>query len=216
MSFEVEIKFRVHDHAALAGRLSDIGVLADVPQAQNDLYLSHPSRDFATSDEALRLRRDGQTNHITYKGPRRAGPTKTREEIEIPFAEGPEGRADMARLFERLGFTPVLEVRKTRLTYRLRYHGRPIVVALDKVENLGAFAEVEALAANEADLPAAQDAVRTLAGELGLTDLEPRSYLRMVLEHLHASQPEPSHPRSPGGTSRNLIPGPSHLQPSDR
>ena len=105
----------------------------------------------------------------------------------------------MARLFERLGFTPVLEVRKTRLTYRLRYHGRPIVVALDKVENLGAFAEVEALAANEADLPAAQDAVRALAGELGLTDLEPRSYLRMVLEHLHAQSTRTELPPVAGG-----------------
>lgn len=184
MSYEVEMKFRVGDHSALAGRLSDIGVLADVPQAQDDLYLAHPSRDFAATDEALRLRRDGQSNHVTYKGPRRPGPTKTREEIEVPFADGPEGRAEMARLFNRLGFRTVLEVRKTRLSYRLKHRNRPMIVTLDKVEGLGAFAEVESIAVGESDLPAAQDAVMDLARELGLTDLEPRSYLRMVLEQV--------------------------------
>lgn len=182
MSYEVEMKFRVHDHSALAGRLSDIGVLSDVPQAQDDLYLAHPSRDFVVTDEALRLRRDGQSNHITYKGPKRPGPTKTREEIEVPFADGPEGRADMARVFDRLGFQMVLEVRKTRLSYRLKHRNRPMIVTLDKVEGLGAFAEVESIAVAESDLPAAQAAVIDLARELGLIDLEPRSYLRMALE----------------------------------
>lgn len=184
MGYEVEMKFRVHDHAALAGRLSDIGVLADLPQAQDDLYLAHPTRDFVASDEALRLRRDGQSNHITYKGPKRPGPTKTREEIEVPFAEGPECRADMARVFERLGFRTVLEVRKTRLTYRLNYRNRAMIVTLDKVETLGAFAEVETIAIGESDLPSAQQAVLDLAQELSLSDVEPRSYLRMALEHV--------------------------------
>lgn len=189
MSYEVELKFRVDDHAALAGRLSDIGVLIDVPLAQDDLYLAHPSRDFLKTDEALRLRRAGESNHITYKGPRRPGPTKTREEIEIPFADGPESRADMARLLERLGFRTILEVRKTRLTYRFGYRNRPMIVTLDKVEGLGAFAEVETSAVGEADLPAAQQAVLDLARELHLSDIEPRSYLRMVLERNEAERP---------------------------
>lgn len=188
MSYEVEMKFRVDDHSALAGRLSDIGVLADVPQAQDDLYLAHPSRDFVETDEALRLRRDGESNFVTYKGPKRPGPTKTREEIEVPFADGPEGRAEMARVFNRLGFLTVLEVRKTRLSYRLKHRNRPMIVTLDKVEGLGAFAEVESLAVGESDLPAAQAAVMDLARELGLTDLEPRSYLRMALEKSRAAQ----------------------------
>ena len=60
-------------------------------------------------------------------------------------------------------------------------------IALDTAEELGAFAEIETLASGEADLAAAQQAVLTLAGTLGLTEVEPRSYLRMVLENQAAA-----------------------------
>ena len=55
-------------------------------------------------------------------------------------------------------------------------------IALDTAEGLGVFAEIETLAHGEADLTAAQQAVLALAGTLGLTEVEPRSYLRMSLE----------------------------------
>ncbi|MBV8267850.1 MAG: hypothetical protein JO252_16105, partial [Planctomycetaceae bacterium] len=48
---------------------------------------------------------------------------------------------------------------------------------------------VEAIAEDEADLPAAQGAVLDLADVLGLTDVEPRSYLRMALEQRPADRP---------------------------
>ncbi len=182
MAFEVELKFRVNDHAHVARQLARQGVLAGPPTAQDDLYLSHPVRDFAQSDEALRLRRDGESNYLTYKGPKHEGPTKTREEIEIAFTEGSESRADCLKVFERLGFRAVLDVRKMRLTYRLSHGGRTMTVALDRVEGLGSFAEVETLAADQGDLAAAQEAVLSLAKALGLTDVERRSYLRMSLE----------------------------------
>lgn len=182
MGFEVELKFRVDDHAQVTRQLAVRGVLAGPPTAQEDLYLAHPLRDFAKSDEALRLRRDGESNYLTYKGPKHGGPTKTREEIELAFSEGSEARADCLKVFERLGFRAILEVRKTRLTYRLSHGGRTMTVALDRVEGLGSFAEVETLAAHESDLAAAQQAVLNLAGVLGLTDVERRSYLRMSLE----------------------------------
>ncbi|HEU5115398.1 MAG TPA: class IV adenylate cyclase, partial [Isosphaeraceae bacterium] len=83
--FEVEIKFRAADHRALAARLIALGAEASEAQEHEDLYLAHPSRDFARTDEALRLRRVGDQNRVTYKGPKLGGPTKTREEIEVPF-----------------------------------------------------------------------------------------------------------------------------------
>jgi adenylate cyclase class 2 len=57
-----------------------------------------------------------------------------------------------------------------------------MAVSLDLAEGLGAFAEVETLVEAESDLPAAQQAVVAMAKDLGLTEVEPRSYLRMVLE----------------------------------
>ncbi len=55
-------------------------------------------------------------------------------------------------------------------------------MVVDQAETLGDFAEVETLVADEPTCAAAQAAVLALAHELGLTELEPRSYLRMILE----------------------------------
>ena len=182
MSFEVELKYRTDDHVGLAEKLAALGASASPPVSQEDIYLSHPSRDFAVTNEALRLRRVGKTNRITYKGARRSGPTKTREEIEIPFAGGAESLKQMTQLFQNLGFGLVAVVRKSRRSFHLTHLGREIEVSLDLAEGLGAFVEVEAIARGEDDLPPAQAAVLDLAVELDLGEVEPRSYLRMTLE----------------------------------
>jgi adenylate cyclase, class 2 len=182
MSFEVEVKYRAVDHDHLVRQLVEKGAVAAGPVKQEDIYLSHPARDFAQTNEAFRIRRLGADNRITYKGPRRSGLTKTREEIEIPVAEGNEQFGRLLRLFENLGFRPVATIRKRRETFHLMFHEHKLEIALDLADGLGAFAEIEAFASGEADLPRAQQAVLALADELGLTEVEPRSYLRMVLE----------------------------------
>ncbi len=184
MGYEVELKFRGADHDDLERRLVAIGAEPGEEVAQSDAYLAHPARDFAMTNEALRLRTEGGSNKLTYKGPKLGGPAKTREEVEIGYEPGAEARAGMGRLFEALGFRPVAVVRKSRRPFRLSYRGRAVEVGLDRAEGLGDFAEVEALADGPDDLAAAQEAVIALAAELGLSQdqVEPRSYLRMVLQ----------------------------------
>jgi adenylate cyclase class 2 len=182
MSFEVEVKFRATSHERLARRLIELGAQPAAEIMQEDAYLAHPVRDFGQTNEALRIRRIGEANRITYKGPRRSGPTKTREEIEIEFTHGPEAYEQLSRLFVNLGFKPVAVIRKRRQTFHLTYHDLEVEVGLDVAEGLGEFAEVEAIANTETDLAAAQSAVLELAQLLGLTEVEPRSYLRMYLE----------------------------------
>ena len=182
MSYEVEMKFRSADHERLRRRLAGLGAVEEPPVVQVDTYLNHPSRDFAQSNEAFRVRRIGGENRITYKGPKLGGPTKTREEIEISMAEGEDAFEQISRLFENLGFRNVATIRKERTTFHLSEPPHRIEVALDRAEGLGDFAEIEVVAATDSELPAAQDAVLTLAGRLGLTEVEPRSYLRMAME----------------------------------
>ncbi len=189
MSFEVEVKYRAIDHHHVALQLLEMGAVAGETVNQEDTYLSHPARDFAQTNEAFRIRRLGDENRITYKGPRRSGPTKTREEIEIPFQAGNEPVEKLHRLFENLGFRPVATIRKRRETFRMTFQGIELEIALDLAEGLGEFVEIEAFAAAEADLDRAQSAVLALAAELGLTEVEPRSYLRMVLEAHQSAQP---------------------------
>src|SRR3954451_6850795 len=148
MGYEVEIKFRVPDPSDLLDRLSALGVEGGPEIEHADLYLAHPVRDFAQTDEAVRLRRIGDENRITYKGPKRGGPTKTREEIEVPFAPGAESLGQMSKLFENLGFRPVALVSKGRRTFHVSRPGRALEVVIDRAGNLGDFAEVETLAAD--------------------------------------------------------------------
>lgn len=186
MAYEVEVKYRCADLPRLADRLRAGGAVEGGMADHADLYLAHPGRDFAATDEALRLRRVGDQNRITYKGPKRPGPAKTREEIELPLAPGPEALQAYATLFERLGFRRVAIVSKARREFEVTHLGRQLTVALDDAGPLGTFAEVEALAAGDADLADAQAAVVGFAAMLGLTEVEPRSYLRMTLERAFA------------------------------
>ena len=191
MGYEVEVKYRLVDHDQLERRLAERGAAREPVITQEDVYLSHPSRDFAVSNEALRIRRIGVENRITYKGPRLSGPTKTREEIEIAVTSGEGAFNQLVRLFENLGFRPVATVRKSRTPFHLNREGRAVEVVLDRAVGLGDFAEIEALAVTKSELPAAQAAVLALAQELGLTEVEPRSYLRMLLEPDKAREAPP-------------------------
>ena len=182
MGYEVELKYRLVDHDRLRERLVEFGATVGPTIEQADIYLSHPARDFAATNEAFRIRRIGAENRITYKGPRLSAPTKTREEIEISFTEGEEAFQQLLRLLENLGFQRVTTIRKVRVPLHIIHEGRDIEVALDTVAEIGEFAEIETLAATERELPAAQAAVLALAKVLGLTEVEPRSYLRMTLE----------------------------------
>jgi len=188
MSFEVEVKYRGWDRGTLVRKLQALGAVGEEEVEQEDLYLGHPARDFAQTREALRLRRSGESIRITYKGPRRPGPTKTRKEIEISLGEGSEQYLRLRELFEVLGFEPVAVIRKRRECHHLTYQGRSLEIALDTAEGLGDFVEIEAFAESELELPAVQQTVLELGRELGLQDVEPRSYLRMVLDRRSAGQ----------------------------
>jgi adenylate cyclase, class 2 len=182
MSFEVEVKYRLSEDSELAARLAEHGVESAPEVVYEDTYLEHPALKLARSNEAFRIRRAGDSIRVTYKGPRRRGPIKTREEIELPLGDGTEAFERGLRLFSNLGFRPVVIVRKTRRPYFLRHHGRLVEVALDFAEGIGTFVEVETIAETKSDLPYAQRAVLDLAASLGLTEIESRSYRRMLLE----------------------------------
>src|ERR1700688_1176895 len=103
MHFEVEQKFRIREPAAWLANLKARHGLGE-PEVQVDRYYAHPARDFAQTDEALRIRRIGQANYVTYKGPKLDTTTKTRRELELPLAPGDAGAAGFAELLEALGF----------------------------------------------------------------------------------------------------------------
>ena len=196
MPFEVEQKFRVSDLANLERRLVELGATVGEDHEQVDHYYRHPMRDFARTDEALRLRRVGAHNYITYKGPKLDTETKTRREIEMPLPAGDAGAAQAAELLAALSFEPVLEVRKHRRHLSLNWNGTLVEVALDQVAEVGEFVELE-LIADEGSLQAAQATIAALSAQLGLTTSERRSYLEMLIAGAKHRQPNGLAPIAP-------------------
>ena len=178
---EVEMKFRLPDWTPLTAKLAEWGANADPPRKDTDHYFNAPDRDFAQTDEAVRVRRVGAGNVLTYKGPKIDTATKTRTEIELKLADGPNPAADAVKFLSALGYRPVAVVSKTRTVYHFQRHGFAVQVCLDDVGVVGKFVEVEVMAEKD-QLDAAKQAVMTTASELGLTDHERRSYLRLLLE----------------------------------
>jgi adenylate cyclase class 2 len=170
---EYELKAKIEAIAPIREALLAREARCDGLREEHDRYYNHPCRDFGVTDEALRVRRVGTETVVTYKGAKLAGTVlKAREELNLLIDEGESFEV----LLDRLGFRLTALVHKRRELWSL--DGASI--ALDEVDELGTYAEVEVL--GEAGDPMAEDRVRTLASSLGITG-EPitASYLELLL-----------------------------------
>jgi len=169
---EVESKYWSPGNAAVVAALNKLGAKKISELAMEDLYFAHPSRDFGKTDEAIRLRRAEGSAELTYKGPRlKAGGTKAREEISVRIDDALSAQ----RILERLGFKEAYTVSKKRASYQLD----KLRVEVDAVDGLGEFVELEVLTES---VERAASLVETARGTLGLTELEPKTYLELLIE----------------------------------
>ena len=169
---EVEVKARICDLRALEKNLRKAGARKVDDVVEKDVYYNHPSRDFARTDEALRIRICGRKADLTYKGPKLDSSSKSREELVIPLADPGKAKA----ILEKLGFRRVAGVRKRRRVYSL---GK-FEVCVDRVEGVGDYFEVEAVAPKKGYAKVRKEALAMLA-MLGGRKQERRSYLEMLL-----------------------------------
>jgi adenylate cyclase class 2 len=195
--YEVELKVRA-DHDRVRTRLSERGGQFRGTVRQEDTYYDAPDRDFAETDEALRVRAesalstaeatesvpsdgDAESVFLTYKGPLVDADSKTREEYEIAVEDDDAIRG----ILSGLGYEPAATVTKEREHYELD----GCTVTLDHVAEVGEFVEVEleTEVAHTQEADAAIDAARGQATEildrLGLdaSDQIRTSYLGLVL-----------------------------------
>lgn len=177
---EVEVKYRLPDPDAVEARLRAWGAAVVADHAEADHYLNAPDRDFARTDEAFRLRRIGERNLLTYKGPRRDGASKTRTEIEVSCPSGEAAAEAFLKLFRSLGYRPTAVVRKRRRIYEWARDGFIVHACLDDVDQVGRFVELE-IVADESQYASARDTVLRIAEELRLGATETRSYLEQLL-----------------------------------
>ena len=183
---EAECKFRVRHHQPVIDALIGLHAVAIGTESHCDTYLRHPSRDFRTTDEALRIREIDGLPYLTYKGPRLSGPIKIRTEIELPLHRG--DKSSWLEVWKHLGFSIVTEVVKKRTIYRLDSERRPLTITLDEVEKLGSFVEIERILEQSDEVEQAEKDILAVAQMLGLRDIEKRSYLGLLLESTNASE----------------------------
>jgi len=181
MAFEIELKFPLESHEQLVQKLIELQAEPTGTVEQQDTYFNHPSRDFAQTDEAVRIRISGSQCFITYKGPNVDTRSKSRREIEIPFGSEETDAHRFQELLGLLGFRKVRTVTKTRQTYRLSWEDRQVELAIDDVEQLGCFLEIETIV-DEPAREAARDSILRLADQIGLHNSMRRSYLGLLLD----------------------------------
>lgn len=170
---EVEVKVRA-DHSKVRPVLEKIGAGKIGIEEQSDTYFAAPYRDFAKTDEALRIRSLGGQAVLTYKGPKLDKVSKTREELETPV----DG-VTAAKIFSALGFSEAGAVRKKREVFR----AGEITVCLDTVEGLGEFLEVELDVKDEKDLKSSREQLFKFLAQFGINENDSirTSYLEMIL-----------------------------------
>lgn len=171
---EVEVKVKA-DHEKVRPLLKKMGAEKVKTEIQSDTYFAAPHRDFAKTDEALRIRSLDSQSVMTYKGPKLDKVSKTREEFETPVDE-----AVFTKILHALGFTEAGIVRKSREIFE----AGEISVSLDSVESLGEFLEVEIMAENEKELETARQKLFEFLKQFGFGEKDSIrvSYLEMVLE----------------------------------
>lgn len=173
MDIEIEIKVKCHDIGNIESKLIKLGFKERGIFTQKDIYFQHPSRDFAMTDEALRIRIQDNATYMTYKGPKIGSLGKSRREIKVKV----DNAENLTKILRELGFKPVKEIFKIRKIYKKG----PISVNIDNVRGLGTFLEIETH--ERGDISELEKKLLELTNKLGLKGKPIRkSYLELLLE----------------------------------
>jgi adenylate cyclase class 2 len=177
---EVELKVKVSSLEPVRKHLLEKGAECSGRIHEHDIYYNAPHRDFAITDEAVRVRYTNDHAVVTYKGAKiKKFGLKAREELNTAVESGEV----FETMLSRLGFTKTTEVNKWRENFRYA----DAAISLDEVDELGPFVEIEIMTADE-NSPAAV-VIQRIAKEIGVSG-EPilASYLELLLSKRSAVQ----------------------------
>lgn len=184
---EIELKIPLEDHFSLKDvkfyLLKEFGTSSEELK-QIDYYFSSPIRNFAITDEALRLRQiltklGKEKIELTYKGPKQGENMKIREEITIETSDNSKS----IKFLENLGFQLVATVRKKRTNW----FADQFIISIDEVEDLGSFLEIEiiTLTDNSEEICESKERIISLVKTIlpnWTGEDERKSYLELLME----------------------------------
>lgn len=165
---EVEIKAKIKNLDEFKNRLNEMNVNFLKEEVHEDIYFNHPCKDFAKTDEALRIRKIGDETFLTYKGKRFDTETKTREEIEIKCDK------EISEILMLLDFKAVAKIKKRRSKYQFKN----LHICVDEVDELGNFVEIECECLSE------KSKIFEILKHFGIEKSETitKSYLELLME----------------------------------
>jgi len=175
---EVEKKFRLTDeqYTEIEQQLSEKHVLGQPFGQTDEVYLKGiPSfSEFEQGMPVLRIRTEDNMSTLTYKRAINAGGDAIEHETEIGSVDA------MRRIVADMGFSQVTSVVKTRREATI---GR-FTLALDKVKQLGAFLEIEAITDDPTTVEVLGREIVELATTFGLTEahIEPKKYDQLIAQ----------------------------------
>jgi adenylate cyclase, class 2 len=173
MYIEIEAKLKVDSFKSIEKRLKALDAEFLRERLHTDAYFDDAKLSLRKSDSGLRLRHQliGKKDQvvITFKGPRREGRFKQRQEIQFEVSD-----AQLAEMFlGAIGYKKTIVYQKKRMVW----HYGDCEVALDELPLLGKFVEIEG--PGEKKIAAVQK-------KLGLEDLPHihQSYAVMMAKQL--------------------------------
>jgi len=177
MPLEIELKVRLPQPHNARERLKTLGATWRGRVLEHNQIFDTPDHKLRAAGCGLRIRaavpldpnvQSSATSILTFKGPRRAGELKIREEIETEIRDA----AALRTILNRLGFHEVIGYEKRRESWSLAR----CEITLDELPRLGWFAEIEAPDPN---------AIPVVRGQLGLEQAEvvQESYVELAAQH---------------------------------
>ncbi|TFG20156.1 MAG: class IV adenylate cyclase [Promethearchaeota archaeon] len=198
MPLEVEVKFHLRDKDEYEDNLKKFGAKYITDINHSDTYYKLPvgQRDFAKTDEALRLRRIEEFDarmvetldpeisaDLTYKGPKIDTETKTRKELVTSIGD-PD---NLELILKSLGIRPILTLEKKRRLYTLDFNTLHIEILIDEIEHLeGYYSECEIICMDEEEMEEGKKTIFGMMEKLGYdkSDSILKSYLELVIKAL--------------------------------
>ncbi len=174
---EIEIKFPLRNSPDVRKFLDSNGTIISKAITQKDTYFVPVHRDFLEPEfpyEWLRLRETNEGSLITYKHfyPENVEKTDYCDEFETKV----EKAGSIKKIFKSLDMREVVVVEKSRDSWLFEQ----VTIAIDEVENLGSFIELEATLPYEDSQEGKKylySVLEKLSADLGQEDLRGYPYL---------------------------------------
>ena len=133
---EIEVKILDINAETVRNKLCQLGAEKVSDEKIKARLYDYPGKSLDKKDEMVRLRTKNGTAELTFKGGKKPGKFKRREEIETNVGSFDEAE----KILKKMGLKVMREYHKRRESYRL---GK-IKFEIDKYDEIPAFVEIEA------------------------------------------------------------------------